>query len=418
LAQPAAGGGVVIRRVSALTLLALFPGISAAQGVQVEGFGDVRLEGSSGDRTSFQGGLGKLQWNGNGEDFRAEPEFEQLLLAASAGLTPELRGFADLRWDPNLRTELDLLDAFLRWRPVSTTNWRWSVKLGAFFPPISLENGGIGWTSPWTLTPSAINSWVGDELRTIGGEAGLEWRNGVTDIQLSGAVYGWDDPAGVQLAHFGWVFTDQPAGLFGQAHQPDLGDSHHADTAPAPAYAPIFREIDARPGWYGNLSWSEAGLGLIQLMRYDNRVDTDTEAGGQYPWHTQFWSLGARTEFGEFTVLAQGMIGQTRVTPDDGSGSTTSFHAAYLLIGWERDEWRFAERLDQFGTSERQTGYGPDLSEHGWSPVTAVTWKPLDWLRLTAEALVVESWRVERLEEGLSPRALETQLQLGARAFF
>jgi hypothetical protein len=30
------------------------------------------------------------------------------------------------------------------------------VKGGAFFAPISLENDGIGWTSTWTLTRSAI----------------------------------------------------------------------------------------------------------------------------------------------------------------------------------------------------------------------------------------------------------------------
>ena len=53
-----------------------------------------------------------------------------------------------------------------RRRPVS-----WSVKAGAFFPTISLENDDLGWTSPYTLTPSAINSWIGEELRTIGSEA-------------------------------------------------------------------------------------------------------------------------------------------------------------------------------------------------------------------------------------------------------
>src|SRR5258705_9405197 len=60
------------------------------------------------------------------------------------------------------------------YRPVSTSAFRWSIKAGAFFPPISLENTEIGWTSPWTLTPSAINAWVGEELRTIGLEGRSE----------------------------------------------------------------------------------------------------------------------------------------------------------------------------------------------------------------------------------------------------
>ena len=403
-------------RAALLVLLALAPCAAASQDVQLDGFGDLRLEDTSGQRTSFQGGLGKLQWNGNGQDFRPEAELDQVLLAGSVGLLPELRGFADARWDPSLRTQLDLIDAWFRWRPVSTTAWRWSVKAGAFFPPISLENQGIGWTSPWTLTPSAINSWVGDELRTIGSEATLEWRNGLDDVQLSAALYGWDDPAGIQLAHRGWVFDDQPSGLFGDARVTDV--TAYRQHLPVPSYAEMFHEIDDSPGWYANLAWSRDGIGHIQLMRYDNAVNTRTENDNQYPWHTDFWSLGASTEFGALTLLAQGMIGQTLVTPDGAPASTADFHAAYVLIGWERGDWRLAARLDQFGTRDRPAGPGLDLSEHGWSPLAALTWKPRDWLRLTGEALVVESWRVERLAEGLPPRAVETQLQLGARLFF
>jgi hypothetical protein len=403
-------------RILALAVLVAMPGIAAAQDITLDGFGDARLESTSGDRSSFQGGLGKLQWNGNGQDFRTQPEFDELVAAGSIGITPELRGFADLRWDPNLRTELDLLDAYFRWRPVSTNDWRWSVKAGAFFPPISLENEGIGWTTPWTLTPSAVNSWVGDELRTLGTEATLEWRDGIDDIRLSSAVYGWNDPAGVQLAHRGWVFDDQPTGLFSDYRVTDLNAlrSHQ----PVPSYAEAFHEIDSNPGWYGNLSWSRSGLGQVQLMRYDNLVDIADENDSQYGWHTDFWSLGMRAEFGPFTLLAQGLTGQTVVAPEPAPTSTTGFHAAYVLLGWEQDEWRIAARLDQFGTRERHLGSAPELSEHGWSPVTAVTWKPLDWLRLTGEALVVDSWRTERLAEGLSPRSVETQLQLGARVFF
>ena len=62
------------------------------------------------------------------------------------------------------------------WKPISAGiraadgDVSWSVKTGAFFPTISLENDDLGWTSPYTLTPSAINSWIGEELRTIGSE--------------------------------------------------------------------------------------------------------------------------------------------------------------------------------------------------------------------------------------------------------
>ncbi len=66
---------------------------------------------------------------------------------------------------------IDALEAYAAWHPASDGPLNWSVKAGAFFPTISLENDDLGWTSPYTLTPSAINSWIGDELRTIGSEA-------------------------------------------------------------------------------------------------------------------------------------------------------------------------------------------------------------------------------------------------------
>jgi hypothetical protein len=400
-----------------LVLLILLPSAGSAQDFSFAGFGDARLVDSSGDRSSFQGGLGKLQADRDGgPDFETRSEFAQLIGAASVGLLPELRGFAELRWDPNLRTELDLLDAYLRWRPVSTGNWRWSVKAGAFFPPISLENDGIGWTSPWTLTPSAIDSWVGDELRILGGEAALEWRDGIDDIQLAGALYGWNDPAGDQIAHRGWVFDDSPAGLFGDYRETELGAGRAHATSPA--FDTEFAEIDDRPGWYADLSWSRIGLGRVQLLRYDNAVDTAARGAAGLPWHTRFWSLGTSTEFGDFTLLAQGIVGQTTVAPAPAAATTIDFQSAYLLLGWERGQWRFAARVDQFGTVSHHDGPALDLSEHGWSPTISTVWKPLDWLRLTAETLVVDSWRVERLQDGLSPRAVEAQLQFGARVFF
>ena len=49
------------------------------------------------------------------------------------------------------------------------------MKAGAFFPTISLENDDIGWTSPYTLSASAINTWIGEELRTIGTEGTLRF---------------------------------------------------------------------------------------------------------------------------------------------------------------------------------------------------------------------------------------------------
>jgi hypothetical protein len=58
------------------------------------------------------------------------------------------------------------------------------------------------------------------------------------------------------------------------------------------------------------------------------------------------------------------------------------------------------------------------LSEHGNAITLALNWQPLDWLRLTSEALRVESVRDQRLALGLAPRQIDTQLQFNARVLF
>ena len=82
-----------------------------------------------------------------------------------------------LRAEPQTRSVVDALETYLRYDDAGARLYRWSVKAGAFFPTISLENDDLGWTSPYTLTPSAINSWIGDELRTIGSEGTLRWKS-------------------------------------------------------------------------------------------------------------------------------------------------------------------------------------------------------------------------------------------------
>jgi len=75
-----------------------------------------------------------------------------------------------------LRQDSRRLDGgVLQYRPYPRAGYRLRVKAGAFHAPVSLENRAPGWDSPYTLSYSALNSWLGEELRTIGLEAQLDW---------------------------------------------------------------------------------------------------------------------------------------------------------------------------------------------------------------------------------------------------
>jgi hypothetical protein len=265
------------------------------------------------------------------------------------------------------------------------------MKLGAFFPPISLENEGTGWTSPWTLTPSAINSWVGDELRTIGVESLVEWRYRGGAVGLQGAVYGWNDPAGALLADRGWAFDARPTGLFGEPRIADAPASEFGD--PVPLREEPFKQIGGQPGWYGGPTLRQDGLGRAALLYYDNRADPSLNDGTDFAWRTHFTSLGLESDIGVVVLLSQAMFGQTTIAPAPNFTSTTDFQSAYLLAGYYFDDFRIAGRVDLFATQQHNTGNASSAGEHGHSLTLAGTWTPIHWLRLTAEVLRIDSYR-------------------------
>ncbi|MBT8099926.1 MAG: hypothetical protein KJO82_09255, partial [Gammaproteobacteria bacterium] len=73
-------------------------------------------------------------------------------------------------YDDELGAAVDFTEAYLEWRPVPRSATRYRLKIGAFYPRISLENEAAGWSSPYTLNSSAINTWVAEELRSFGAE--------------------------------------------------------------------------------------------------------------------------------------------------------------------------------------------------------------------------------------------------------
>lgn len=386
-----------------------------AQDFSAHGYLDCRLIFRADERSWTDGGLGKTRFGSGGTSATCV----QADVVATAQLTPSLLALADVQYQTTDHNSFSALEAYLRYRPVSTTPLRWSFKVGEFFMPVSLENDAIGWTSPWTITPSAINSWIGEEFRAIGAEARVEWRGaGQTFEGIVGLVRN-NDPAGELLAARGWSLSDMTSGIGSRVREPDV---YAADNeVPIPLRFNPFLENDGRTGWYAGGSWRAPGRGGITVLRYDNEADPTTHSGGSspvYSWRTEFWSLGAEADAGDIVLLAQAMTGSTEIVPSPFFSSTTDFRAAYLLAGWNRGSVRPAIRVDVFSTEQLPQSIDNRTREHGNAITFALNWRPRDWLRLTGEALRVYSWRNQRVEEGIGPQQTDTQVQLSARFQF
>jgi len=385
---------------------------SAAIDIGASGYIDLRLVAPLDERSWLDGGLGKTRYGKGDSNF----QFAGAVGQGYVLFTPEIMVSATARAEPEQKNAVDLIESYIRYRPVSTNAWRWSVKAGAFFAPFSLENTEIGWSSYWTITPSAINSWFGQELRTIGAEGTADWRTDEGSLEFVAAAFGWNDPAGVMIADRGWTMDDTPTSLFDRLREPDATVLLFGGKPPD--HTPIFEELDNNAGWYTGVSWDDDGGWHLEAERYDNEADPSAHHDDYFAWRTHFWNAGFSWRDGEFSVISQALTGDTTIEPFSGFDSTTVFQSAYLLGGWERGEWRLALRGDWFRTKTHNNfGPSPLLSENGSAVTAAVSWLPKDWVRLTGEVLWIESERDERIITGEDPSQSGVQAQFSARFY-
>ena len=381
--------------------------LDLAEDLVISGYLDVRGVVAADPQSWLTGGLGKFRYGGK-QRFGAEG-----VLQAELSLNQNLHLVSVLRAEPETPSVIDALETYLRYDD-QKGDIGWSVKAGAFFPTISLENDDLGWASPYTLTPSAINSWIGDEVRNIGSEATLRWTSDLGVLSVMGALTCCNDEIGVLMAQRGWAMNDRPFGLFERERVPD--QTLRIFRAPVPGRTGMFDEIDGIVGWYAGATWQLPGIVKLSVTRYDNRGDPAAFTARDQAWLTTFWNFGARTQFGPLVVIAQQMSGFTSVTVR-GTNNATKFQSGFLLASYDLDDWRFSVREDLFQT-RRRNATNINWNEDGNATTAAISWLGLENTRLTAELISMNSRRGEYIPAGMAYQRNDIQVQFDARRFF
>jgi hypothetical protein len=397
-----------VRRLLPSILVLWTAGAAAQDRVTVDGDLDLRWVQASGVPSFLNGGLGLLRFDPDHEGIRLGRAF----LAPNWRATDivSVHAVIDAYDDYHSRNAVDLSEFYLDVRPYPTGPIRWRARVGAFYMPVSLENRSVGWTSVYSITPSAVNTWIGEEFRTIGAEVEARWLGASSgylgEIAVVAAAYGWNDPAGVLVAERGFGLSDRPSTLFGGLGRPPIE---------------FYHEIDRKPGYYGGLSWKHHDWLEVRALRYDNHADpgAETEAGG-YAWRTRFYNLGASVEPSEhWTFVAQYLSGNTAVGPDGNQQYYMRFHADFALASYEWARERFTVRYDNFDTNQVSGFFfGPPSDEtgHGWT--FAWSHQHGEHWQFVAEWLRVASVFPPRIELGESAAQVESQFQLAARYRF
>ena len=374
----------------------------------ITGYADLRAVAPTDQTSWLKGGLGKSRY-GNNQNVGGEG-----VAQADLKFGDRFHAVTVLRAEPQTPGVVDALETYLRYDDSDGGDFAWSVKGGAFFPTISLENDDLGWTSPYTLTPSAINSWIGNELRTIGSEGTLRWKSGLGTISLIGALTCCNDEAGILMADRGWSMDDRPTGLFERLRLP----AATMTLFHGPPYnrTGMFDEIDGQVGWYLGAAWQMPGIVKLSITRYDNQGDPAAATASDNAWRTKFWSFGARTQIGSLVLIAQQLSGYTEIA-GNGFDTATKYQSGFLLGSYDLDDWRISLREDLFQT--RRVGATNNIwNEDGNATTGAVSWSGLDGLRLTAEVIKMNSRRGEYVPAGLGLNRSDIQLQFDTRFFF
>lgn len=381
-------------------------------GVDFHALLDVRAAVADAEPSWLDGDLGKTRY-GEGGDSTSLRLAEASLIAVPR-FSWSTSGYLYVKADPEQVHALDVVEGYLSYQPVSTSAWRMRGKLGAFYPPISLENTGIGWTSPYTLSYSAINTWVGEELRGLAAEGSVIYHSELNEVSLVAALTAANDRAGTLLYRRGWAVHD---------FKPGINDTYPLPFQPwAPNAAPEretpFLEIDERPGYYAGANWRYDRRYSVHALYFDNRTDPTTRERGEASWLTRFSSLGTQLELDHgVTLLAQYLVGDTLI--DVGARDVVlDYRAAYLLASKRIDRHRVSLRTDWFEADHLGAVYGRDLSEDGWSLTLAYHYALTPQQRIIVEALRIDSVRAVREQVGREEDLDDLQLQIGYRWFF
>jgi len=409
----------VLRPVSAIVALLMTTAV-AAQDVNSRhdiAFGvDVAFVETSGYESWTDGSVGKLRYSDDGLVLaRAFLDYE-------GRLTDTLDATVVLEaYDDGLGTAIDFTEAYLEWRPVPTSANRYRLKLGAFYPRISFENVGRGWSNVYLQNSSAINTWVAEELRSFGAE--LSWNRkpailgGRHDFGINAAVFWGNDPAGSLLAWKGWSMHDRQSRFSDKLPLPPLPQIQPGMMfAAQDPYVEPFREIDNSAGYYVNLEWRMANRVQVRAMYYDNKADPTALVSGQYGWRTKFEHIGVQTTLpGEIGLIAQWMTGSTIMGPDMGAGwhaVDVDYDSYFVLLTRNWGNHRVSARYDNFDITQNDLVPEDNNPEYGLGWTVGYQFTVTENTTLSAEWLSIKTHRCAFEYYNLDPTVTEEQAQL------
>ncbi|MBU2977283.1 hypothetical protein [Alteromonas sp. C1M14] len=263
---------------------------------------------------------------------------------------------------------LGLTQLQLIYKPLLPSRIKWRARVGFFYPEMSLENVDTNWLSPYTYSQSAINSWIGEELRTAGAEFIL-YRPGRAvrspwSWEFRAAVFKGNDPLGSIISWRGFALHDRQS-----LHHERLQFAPYPTVIDTnviwhPDWVEPFTEIDGKWGVYVGLHLDYLRQTQLRYYYYDNLADPNAVNDQRlYAWHTKFHSLAMQHNITTKTrFIMQWMTGDTLMGEHF---VYTQYDAFYAMLSHRQDRHRFSARVDIFDVDEDDIFENDQNNSHG-----------------------------------------------------
>ena len=297
-----------------------------------------------------------------------------------------------------------ITEAYVDVLPVDNVWNRVRVRAGMYFLPTSRENVDELWFSPYTMTLSAINTWIGQEFRPIGAEA--EYRHTFASgqrITVAGGTVRGNDTSGTLLGWRGFALGSRLAVYDETLPLPPLFsllDPHFFGGKQMRGTKPFSRDLDGRTGWTARLRASSERYSL-QVARADNAGDRAFYVN-QYSWRTPFWLISGDYHLTQDTIVAmEAMYGSTEMGFDP-IYVKAGFGSEYLLVSHRLGPHRFSLRIDAFRMSNRDDSLAENNSEHGHAATAAYFYETPHRIRYGLEVVRVIGRRPAAVQSGFN----------------
>ncbi|PAJ76170.1 hypothetical protein CJF42_01445 [Pseudoalteromonas sp. NBT06-2] len=319
---------------------------------------------------------------------------------------------------------IGLTEAFLSYRNLPNQNgWRIKSKIGVFYPKISFENIATAWSTPYTLTSSSLNNWVGEELRHSGFQLTLDklgkFNKSQHNFSFDISLFQNNDTAGAMLSWHGWTLGNRQT-LLNEKLVVQPFAARSTTLATQASYSDPFIELDNRWGTHLTTNWQYDNYLTISGGIYNNNADASIVKSGQYTWDTNFKHVGIKYNINQkIQLISQYMTGNTFMqSPYGDKVVENDFNSGFIMLRFQQNKHQYAIRVEEFEVKDFDSTVGDNNNEYGKGITLSYRYKLNKRSFIHSEFNWLNSSRPARWYLKQDVNLTEQQFQLAFRHYF